>query len=53
MFDDSDANLRYIDVAPDGRFLAVEAAPTSSTASIVLAQHWAEEVGRLVPRSSP
>lgn len=41
--DDTDPNIRFIDVAPDGRFLAVEPTDTSTAASIVLTRHWEAE----------
>ncbi len=47
--DDTDPNIRFIDVAPDGRFLAVEPTDTSTAASIVLTRHWEEELRRLLP----
>jgi len=47
-------NLNY-DVAKDGRFLMIKSprsssAETESTASLVVVQHWFEELKRLVPR---
>ena len=48
VFDQLDPALHFYDVAPDGRFLIIQAAETSP-ASLVIAQHWAEELkGRLV-----
>ena len=42
-YDPVDLVVRYYDVAPDGRFMMIEpSGPT--TASIVIAQHWAEEI---------
>jgi Tol biopolymer transport system component len=49
MHDDTDANLRFIDAVPDGRFIAVEPEQASGAASIVVVQHWEEELKRLVP----
>jgi eukaryotic-like serine/threonine-protein kinase len=46
MRDDSDPNVRYLDSAPDGRLLIVEANQTPSDASIVVAQHWDDELTR-------
>lgn len=50
--DDSnlDLNLRYVDVAPDGRFLVVEPANANATASMVVVEHWDDELKRLLPR---
>jgi serine/threonine-protein kinase len=45
---DSDADMRFIDVAPDGRFLMIEPEP-SAQASIVVSPHWAQELKRLLP----
>jgi hypothetical protein len=47
--DDSDPNLRFCDVAPDGRLLMLEPTATSKAASIVVVQHWDQELNRLVP----
>ena len=44
--DDSDPNMRYVDVAQDGRLLIVEANQTPDEASIVVAQHWDAELTR-------
>jgi Tol biopolymer transport system component len=46
MRDDSDPNMRYVDVAQDGRLLIVEANQTPDEASIVVAQHWDEKLKR-------
>ncbi len=44
-----DLVLRYYDVAADGRFLMIE--PTErKPASVVVAQHWDEELQSLLPR---
>jgi len=45
----TDPNIRYLDEAPDGRFLMVESTGTGAGASIVVAQHWDEEIKRLLP----
>ena len=45
---DSDADMRFIDVAPDGRFLMIEPEP-SAQASIVVSPHWDQELKRLLP----
>jgi len=46
--DDTDPHMRLVDVAADGRFLAV--APNApGAASVVVAQHWTDEVARLLP----
>ena len=42
--------VRSFDVAPDGRFLMVEANDTTTSASIVVVQNWLEELKRLAPR---
>src|SRR4029077_4715391 len=42
--DDADANIRFFDVAPDGRLLIIEAFEKSSGAAIVIVQHWGEEL---------
>jgi serine/threonine-protein kinase len=47
--DDSDSNLRYFDTAPDGRLLMIEPVETAKAPTIVLAQHWDEELKRLLP----
>ena len=44
-----DLNLRFVDVAPDGRFLVVEPAHADATASMVVAEHWDDELKRLLP----
>jgi len=44
-----DTGIRFYDVAPDGRFLMLEAAGTSN-ASVVLVQGWAEELERRLGR---
>ena len=49
MHNDRDANLRFIDAAPDGRFIAVEPQQANGAASIVVVQHWDQELKRLVP----
>jgi serine/threonine protein kinase/Tol biopolymer transport system component len=41
------AGIRFYDVAPDGRFLMLEA-QGASTASLLLVQNWAEELERLL-----
>jgi hypothetical protein len=47
--DREDFTMRLFDVAPDGRLLMIEPADTASVASIIVAQHWDEELKRLVP----
>jgi len=47
--DDTDPGLRFFDAAPDGRLLVVEPATGSSAASVVLLQHWDQELNRLLP----
>jgi serine/threonine-protein kinase len=42
-YDTVDLVLRFYDVAPDGRFLVIEPA-TVKTPTLVVAQHWAEEL---------
>jgi SOS-response transcriptional repressor LexA len=44
MHDDTDPNMRYVDIARDGRLLIVEANQTPTDASIVIAQHWDAEL---------
>jgi Tol biopolymer transport system component len=46
--DGTDPHIRFMDVAPDGRILFVEAPDTTVTASIVVTQSWDEELRRLV-----
>jgi len=49
---DSAGNLRTFDIAPDGkRFLMIKdiKAPNAPQASIVVVEHWFEELKRLVP----
>ena len=38
--DDTDPNMRYVDIARDGRLLVVEPNQAVSDAAIVVAQHW-------------
>jgi hypothetical protein len=45
--DDSDAALRFMDVASDGRFLMAEPAQAAQ-ASIVVSPHWDQELKRLL-----
>jgi eukaryotic-like serine/threonine-protein kinase len=47
--DDADPVIRFLDVAPDGRFLIVGAVDTGGAATVVIAQHWDEELKRLLP----
>ena len=49
MRDETDPNLTFVDVAPDGRLLAVEAIEGGGAASVVLVQHWEQELNRLLP----
>jgi eukaryotic-like serine/threonine-protein kinase len=42
-------SMRSFDVAPDGRFLMIEAIDTAPSASIVVVQNWFEELKRLAP----
>jgi serine/threonine protein kinase/Tol biopolymer transport system component len=44
--DDTDPYIRFMDIAPDGRFLVVEPTKAGDPASIVIVQHWDEEVKR-------
>jgi serine/threonine protein kinase/Tol biopolymer transport system component len=46
---DADPLLRFFDVAPDGRLLMIEPTDIARAASIVVAQHWDEELKRLLP----
>jgi serine/threonine-protein kinase len=46
--DDLDPDIRYMDVAPDGRFLMVEAAEQPDSASMIVAPHWDRELKRLL-----
>jgi hypothetical protein len=41
---------RTCDVAPDGRFLMIEANDSDSGASLVLVRNWSEELKRLAPK---
>jgi SOS-response transcriptional repressor LexA len=41
--DDTDPNMRYVDMARDGRLLVVEPTQAVSDAAIVVAQHWDQE----------
>jgi serine/threonine-protein kinase len=43
-------NLRFLDAAPDGRFLVLEPASAGATASMVVVEHWDDELKRLLPR---
>jgi serine/threonine protein kinase/Tol biopolymer transport system component len=47
--DTKDMTIRFFDVAPDGRFLMIEPTGTARAASIIVAQHWDEELKRLLP----
>jgi len=47
--DDFDPGLRFVDVAPDGRFLMIEAAEQSESVSLVVSLHWDRELQRLLP----
>lgn len=47
--DETDVIIRFFDVAPDGRFLMIEPNATAEGASIIVAQHWDEELKRLLP----
>ena len=47
--DETDPNLTYVDMAADGRLLAVEAIEHGDTASVVVVQHWEQELNRLLP----
>jgi len=49
LHDDADTNIHYVDVAPDGRFLIVESTSSAEAVSIVVMQHWDEELKRLLP----
>ena len=41
---------RTYDIAPDGqRFLMIKRGETPAPASIIIVQHWVEELKRLVP----
>jgi hypothetical protein len=43
---------RTYDVGPDGRFLMVKGAaadPSATPSSLIVVQHWGEELKRLVP----
>ena len=42
-------NLRFLDAAPDGRFLVLEPAHADGTASMVLLENWDDELKRLLP----
>jgi len=42
-------NLRFLDAAPDGRFLVLEPANADATASMVVVEHWDDELKRLLP----
>lgn len=47
--DDTDPNLRFFDVAPNGRFLMIEPTDAARAASITVVQHWDEELKRVMP----
>jgi Tol biopolymer transport system component len=49
MRDDDDPNIRFIDAAPDGHLAIVEAEAERVPGSIVVAQHWRDELRRLLP----
>ena len=45
------SGIRSFDVAPDGRFVMIEAnATTATSASIVVVQNWLEELKRIAPK---
>ena len=46
MHDDTDPNMCFVDVGPDGRVLIVEARQSPSDSSLVIAQHWDAELTR-------
>jgi hypothetical protein len=48
-YDMADLIIRFYDVAPDGRFLVVEPVETKN-AWLVVAQHWDEEVRKLLTK---
>jgi serine/threonine-protein kinase len=47
--DPQDPFLRFVDVAADGRFLAVQPPQSAGTASLVIVDHWDTELKRLLP----
>ena len=47
--DDTDPRMLFVDVAQDGRFLAVQPAGAEGTASMVIVQHLDVELDRLLP----
>ncbi len=47
--DDTDPGLRLFDSASDGRLLMIEAASASNPPALVVVQHWAQELNRLLP----
>ncbi len=47
--DDTDPGLRFFDAATDGRLIMIEPTGISNKASIVVIQHWDQELNRLVP----
>ena len=47
--DETDPIMNFLDVAPDGRFLAVESTESAASASLVVVQHWEQELNRLLP----
>ena len=47
--DDTDANIRFFDVAANGRFLMIEPIDSGKPASIVVAPHGDEALRRLAP----
>jgi len=47
--DDTDPGLRFFDQAPDGRLLMIEPSGVAGTASIIVVQHWDQELNRLLP----
>jgi len=44
--DDTDPGLRFFDAAADGRLLMIEPIGTSKAASLVVVQHWDQEMAR-------
>ncbi len=47
--DDTDAGLRFFDMAADGRLIMIEPIGISTPPAIAVVQHWDQELNRVVP----
>jgi Tol biopolymer transport system component len=47
--DDTDPGIRFLDTARDGRLLMIEAVETAKAASMIVVEHWDQELKRVLP----